>query len=152
MQAEHSNLAVFNQTDLFSPVQVSSSGPNPTIYLSARLDLIRLPADHGPWFGWMEDWYHCLDADWFVWLRYRLNRAIKGRRLVSGFEEAENLVAQIAQIGIDHGIFTSVDIEPNEPRQDYDPWVDYPRHLTHEYLSLERKALYDQYKAKFSCL
>jgi hypothetical protein len=37
--------------------------------------LLQLPDDYGVLVGWMDDWYHKLDADWFVWLRQRIKQA-----------------------------------------------------------------------------
>jgi hypothetical protein len=131
MIAGLSSLAHSDQNDLFSPVQVSSFGPNPTVYLSARLDLLQLPDDYGSWFGWMDDWYHKLDADWFVWLRQRIKQAAEAGRLTDEFKSAESIMAGIERYAVDHGLFSSVEIDI--PRPAIDPWTNFPHHLNHEY-------------------
>ena len=93
-----------------------SAGPQPQLYISGRLTLLRIHAGVcGEWtsLGFITShstWHRRLDANAFLWLRSAVRRTIESGKLSAEFSDAESRLEQIAAIGIADGTFTADDI------------------------------------------
>jgi len=87
------------------------SGPQSQIYISGRLQLLRMPSGvAGEWFSINDTWYRRLAPAAFLWLRDAVNRAIESGKLSGEFQGAAETLRQIAAIGIEHGAFQPEEI------------------------------------------
>jgi hypothetical protein len=88
-----------------------SAGPQSQIYISGRLQLLRMPSGvAGEWFSINDTWYRRLTPAVFLWLRDAVNRAIESGRLSGEFQGAAETLRQIAAIGIEHVAFQPEEI------------------------------------------
>ena len=93
-----------------------SAGPQPQLYISGRLTLLRIPAGVcGEWtsLGFITShstWHRRLDANAFLWLRAAVRRTVEAGKLSAEFADAESRLEQIATIGITDGAFTADEI------------------------------------------
>ena len=88
------------------------------IYISGRLTLLKIPEwmNTGDWIQFTDHpthpaWHRRLDAHAFLWLRAAVQRAIESGKIAQGFEDAPQVIEQIADIGINAGVFTAGEID-----------------------------------------
>jgi len=111
---------------LYSP-SPSTTQPTTSLYISGRLTLLRVPQwlNPGEWIQFPNNlthsaWHRRLTPNAFLWLRTAVNRAIESGRITEEFSDASQILEQIAEIGIEHGVLTAEEIESYcRPPDDY---------------------------------
>jgi hypothetical protein len=106
--------------EVVDPFAALDTDPEPSrttqLYISGRLTLLRIPAGVcGEWTSLnfitsQSSWHRKMDANAFLWLRAAVRRTIAAGKLAGEFADAEQVLEQIAVIGIKDGAFTADEI------------------------------------------
>lgn len=102
--------------DPFAALDFTTISKFTQLYVSGRLTLLRIPAGVcGEWASInfltsQSSWHRKLDANAFLWLRIAVRRTIEAGKLTEEYADAEQILEQIAAIGIADRAFSADDI------------------------------------------